>query len=144
MRLRPFYDRTRFVAVGHPSKIHFSCSKDNLNVASSLFLLSPPRIWHPEAETWKFSTFVVRNKKGRILKYLHQGVRFRVEEEESGWKGCSNCLSSIKNEFWTNKALRKYTAKLPQKVQIIARVWSIVFWLCLRRKGHFKHSGCWH
>ena len=37
----PFYDRHRrllivqraFRPVGHPSKIHFSCSKDNLNVA---------------------------------------------------------------------------------------------------------------
>ena len=38
----PFYDRHRrllivqraFRPVGHPSKIHFSCSKDNLNVAN--------------------------------------------------------------------------------------------------------------
>ena len=38
---RLFYDSTRFSSrstlsvVGHPSKIHFSCSKDNLNVGSS-------------------------------------------------------------------------------------------------------------
>lgn len=34
----PFYDRHR--DAGHPSKIHFSCSKDNLNVAHSFVLCS--------------------------------------------------------------------------------------------------------
>ena len=116
---RAFYDSDRrgwVCLLGHPSKIHFSCSKDNLNVAPTAFSFNGMlpsdvdgyAIYNDAGWCWRFKTrYRRRTLQNPDMTYLRRQFFFRENDAQEGFVFEYPYLG-WKVEFCTNNGIWKH------------------------------------